>query len=55
MIKVQIKEELEEGLKDTDYDPNKALIHNFHFNQYQLTHLGSIVHLRDRMLNECSQ
>jgi hypothetical protein len=32
MITVEVKEELDEGVKDAEYDPSKALFHNNHFN-----------------------
>ncbi len=54
MISVQIKEELEEGLKETDSDPYKALFHNFHIVPYNLTHFDQIDHLRDRLMKEVS-
>lgn len=48
MITVGVKEELEEGLKDSECDPNKALFHNNHYTQYQLTHMGLLIHMRNK-------
>ena len=45
MITVGVKEELDGGVKDSECDPSKALFHNNHYTQYQLTHMGMLIHM----------